>query len=101
MKNLSTLLSVLSLIGVGILFYLHFSTGKNPEKQAVSVSPKGDGNFRIAYFDIDSLQEKYEYFKDASGQIKSKEASLTAQLNSLENSFQKTIERSYRRRALR
>lgn len=52
---------------------------------------KESNDFRMAYFDIDSLQEKYEYFKDVSGQIKTKEANITAQLNSLQDSYQKRL----------
>ncbi len=45
----------------------------------------------MAYFDIDSLQEKYEYFKDASGDLKTKEASLSSQIEGLQTSYQKRL----------
>ena len=92
MKHISTILSVLALIGVGVLFYLHFSAGKKSEKPSTQAAAKdNEREFRIAYFDIDSLQEKYEYFKDASGEIRAKESSVTSQLNALQDSYQKRV----------
>lgn len=91
MKNISTYLSLLSLVLVGVLFYLHFSSVKHPLNAEVRASAGGPEHFKIAYFDIDSLQSRYEYFKDVSGQVKTKEASITAQLNSLQDSYQKRI----------
>jgi outer membrane protein len=91
MKNVSTLLSLLALVGVGVLFYLYFSQQKKSEKPVVKTVNHADGDFRIAYFDIDSLQDKYEYFKDASVEIKTKESSVNSQLNALQDSYQKRV----------
>lgn len=91
MKQISTFISVLALIGVGVLFYLHFSRNEKKAKPAVQQVGQQKTDFRIAYFDIDSLQEKYKYFQDVTGKIKSKEANVTSQLNSLQDSYQKRL----------
>lgn len=92
MKQISTYLSILALIGVAVLFYLHFSQARPVAKQQqATAAGKERGDFRIAYFDIDSLQEKYEYFRDVTGQMKTKEANVTSQLNSLQQSYQKRL----------
>ena len=97
MKNASLVLNIVLLVAVAVLFYLHFSSNKKVETTKVASSQsnsKGSvpaGDFRIAYFDIDSLQEKYEYFKDVSADIKTKEASVTSQLNSLQETYQKRM----------
>lgn len=92
MKQISILLSVLALIGVGILFYLQFSGNKKTNKSSSGSAVKaGKGEFKMAYFDIDSLQEKYEYFKDVSGEVKSKEAEVTSQLTSMQENYQKRL----------
>ncbi len=36
MKNISTILSILALVLIGVLFYLHFSSGEKPKKAAVT-----------------------------------------------------------------
>lgn len=91
MRNISTYLSILALVAVGVLYYLHFKGEKKTVKQNSGVVSKGSNNFRIAYFDIDSLQEKYEYFKDVSGQMKNKEATMSSQMDALQNSYQKRL----------
>ena len=92
MKNISTFLSLLSLVLIGVLFYLHFSQKPVAKPAAVQATKSGSGNdFRIAYFDIDSLQAHFEYFKQVSNEMKAKENAMTVELRSLENSYQKKI----------
>jgi outer membrane protein len=91
MKNISTILSILALVLIAVLFYLHFSQGAVPKKAPVTADKNASNNFAIAYFDIDSLQEHYEYFKDVSGDIKKKENAMNAELNDLTNKYQRTI----------
>ncbi|HUQ64579.1 MAG TPA: OmpH family outer membrane protein [Flavitalea sp.] len=91
MRNISTYLSILALIAVGFLYYLHFKGEKKSEARSSGNVHSGSSNFRMAYFDIDSLQEKYEYFKDVSGQMKQKEANLTSQMDALQNNYQKRL----------
>lgn len=91
MRNISTYLSILALLGVGVLYYLQFSGHKKSDGQKISKVSREGNNFRMAYFDIDSLQEKYDYFKDMSGEMKTKEANVETQLSALQNSFQKRL----------
>lgn len=93
MKNISTILSVLALALIAVLFYLHFSKGGATPKTAVTTDKSADKNFAIAYFDIDSLQEHYEYFKDVSGDMKKKESAMNAELSDLTNKYQRTIKK--------
>jgi len=73
MRHIATYLSLLALIGVGVLFYFHFSDKKTPGARTINKVSRTGNEFRIAYFDIDSLQEKYNYFQDVSGEMKRKE----------------------------
>ena len=91
MRHISTYLSILALVAVGILYYLHFKQEKKSVASTSRSVKAGKNDFRIAYFDIDSLQEKYEYFKDVSGQMKAKEANLTSQMDALQNTYQKRL----------
>jgi outer membrane protein len=92
MKNISTVLSILSLVLIGVLFYLHFS--QKPTVKTVSAptsKTEPATGFRIAYFDIDSLQTHFDYFKKVSNEMKARENAMTVELRSLENSYQKKI----------
>jgi outer membrane protein len=91
MKNISTILSVLALVLIGVLFYFQFAKGEKKNKAAVTAEKNGPSSFSVAYFDIDSLQEHYEYFKDISGDIKKKEGAMNAELSDLNARNQRTI----------
>ncbi len=89
MKQISTILSSLALIGVAALFYLHFSHTEQLKKQLATVKSGGDSiHFRVAYFDIDSLQKDYKKFKDAEDELKTKEDAAKRELANLNNSYQ-------------
>ncbi|HSB91781.1 MAG TPA: OmpH family outer membrane protein [Flavitalea sp.] len=91
MKNISTFLSIIALVLVGILYYLHFSSKDNSHKVPGERSNRDSSNFRIAYFDIDSLQEHYQYFKDVSNDMKSKENAMASELSGMQATYQKKI----------
>ncbi|MFT3827379.1 MAG: OmpH family outer membrane protein [Chitinophagaceae bacterium] len=91
MRNISTVLSVIALVLVGVLFYLHFSTPKEAQKGVPAAGADKQNSFKIAYFDIDSLQEHYDYYNDALEQMKKHESSAGAELQDLKNKFQRRI----------
>ena len=91
MKHLSTVLSVLALVLIGVLFFLHFNHQEKISKISSESVRSDSSDFRIAYFDIDSLQTHYEYFKDVSNQIKAKENAMTSELSGMQSSFQKKM----------
>ena len=91
MKHLSTLLGVISLILIAVLFYLHFSQKPVVKTTSPSIAKTESANFRIAYFDIDSLQTHFDYFKKVSNEMKARENAMTVELRTLENSYQKKI----------
>jgi len=91
MKNIAVILSVLALVLVGVLFYLHFTHNEKLKHIAVSPVKQDSTHFKIAYFDIDSLQTHYVYFKDASDRMKKKENAMVSELSTMERSYQNKI----------
>lgn len=93
MKNISTL-SVVALVFVVALFGCQSSGQKNASNAgpAASEPAAGGSSFRIAYFDMDSLEAHYDHFKDAQGQVKAKENSMNMELSSLDRKNQKQLE---------
>jgi outer membrane protein len=68
MNRLMVISNIVLLGLVGVLFFLHFN-GKKPGVAAASVSKGAAVNgaaagFSIAYFDIDSITNNYQYCKD-------------------------------------
>jgi outer membrane protein len=92
MKQISLVLSIVAVSISGVLLFLHLK-GNDPVKEVIA-SPApvtGSNNFKIAYFELDSLQNNYQYFKDALNTLKGKEESMNSELASLEKSYQKKI----------
>ncbi|GAA4466100.1 hypothetical protein GCM10023093_19560 [Nemorincola caseinilytica] len=78
MKNLATILSVLSFIGVLALAGMHFSQKEKPAKETAPVATTGGSN--IAYVDIDSLEAKYDLLKTRSEDFKKRQAQMENEL---------------------
>lgn len=83
---------LLALLLTGVLFYVIYH---KPPPQPVVISNTGNtaaaNNFRLAYFNLDSLESHYQYFKDVLDQVKSKENEMNAELSGMEKSYQKKI----------
>jgi outer membrane protein len=98
MKQLSIALNVLLLILVGILFYLHFQGNSKPAikevpatgRNVISENPVTPSS-KIGYFEMDSLQANYNYFKDALNHLKEKERVMNTELNSMEKEYQRKV----------
>ncbi len=81
MKNLSTVLSALALIGVLVLFGLHFSGNKgNGGGSTGSASTVVNGNGRIAFVNIDTLEANYTYLKNKKAEFEKRQDAVKAEL---------------------
>jgi outer membrane protein len=94
MKNALLALNVLLVIAVATLFFLYFSK-KAPQMGAAlsnnNPAPSGQ-TFRIAFFEMDSVENNYNYFKDVRNQFRAKEQQLNADLQELKNRYNKMYE---------
>ena len=94
MKNGMLVLNLVLLIAVVILFYLHFSTGnsssaKTPTtKQQASTSQQ---NFKIAYFEMDSLEASFSMVKDVKAELGKREDAVNGELSGMEKRYQNKI----------
>jgi len=78
MKNLATVLSILSFIGVLVLGAMHFSQKETPAKIVAPVT--ASGGTTIAYVDIDTLESKYELLKTKSEDFKKRQGQMENEL---------------------
>lgn len=98
-KNLSMnrgllILNVVLLLAVCVLFYLHFSGTKKTEKKAVTQSasssaPKSE--FRIAYFEMDSIENSFSMVKDVKNELGREEDRMNGEMASLEKNYRNKI----------
>lgn len=92
MRNILLVLNIILLMAVGVLFYLHFSS-----KSSTTALHTSGGNHhnnstcRIAYFDLDSLENQYEYFKETRNYLRGKEEQITKTLNAMRNDYIKQV----------
>lgn len=88
MKNFTIGLNVVLVIAVAVLFYLQFSSGsKDGKVSAAGTKEVPQGDFKIAYFEIDSIEAHFDYYKEVSNSIQSKAQENSKQLNQLKQTF--------------
>ena len=92
MKYISTILSVVAIALVIGVFVSQSRQIDELKKSAQGEKKSSGSGFKIAYFDMDSLEAHYQEFKDAQAQVKEQESQMTQELSSLDRSNQKKIE---------
>jgi outer membrane protein len=88
MKNLSLILNAVLLVAVGVLFYLHFSTGHPLEVKSSAINP---GDLQIAYINSDSVLKHYEYLKVNRVQLEDKTKRMDADYRNRATGLQNEI----------
>ena len=100
MKQVSLIINIVLIAAVAILFYLYSSLKKNVETlgmpaqttgvQPLTTLPAGANlkESKIAYINIDSLDYNYQYIIDNSKEIRSRQAAMEAQYQSMVAKFQ-------------
>jgi outer membrane protein len=89
MKNFLLPLNIILALAVAVLFYLHFN--QKPAKVEVksttgSTDSLVQNELKIAYVDLDSIQENYNYYKEKMDDFDRKKEGADRDLN---NAFQK------------
>jgi hypothetical protein len=64
MKNIAAGINIVLAIAVAILFYFQFAPKKTENTAPGSSKNLPEGSFKIAYFESDSFQNNFEYFKE-------------------------------------
>lgn len=89
MKNGLLYLNILLLILVGVLFYWHFSSKNKPvasdKLQIVSGSTNND--FRIAYFELDTITNSFAMVKDIEKELNKEEDKMNAEMNQWQKKY--------------
>ncbi len=91
MRNMTMIPGVLALLLTGVLFYLIYHRPENSQATVHGSSGAPATSFRIAYFNLDSMEAHYDYFKDVLDQVKGKEKEMNSELSGMEKGYQKKI----------
>jgi outer membrane protein len=92
MKNLSLILNGILIVAVGVLFFLHFTSGPRAKKSRGSDSLQAVTGVPIVFINIDTLLNHYDYFADLQDEIVNKQSELEAQLNSRTRTYEKNAQ---------
>lgn len=90
MKNGILILNAVLLVLVAVLFYLHFSSNdKRSVKKSDTKTTQSPTtpDFKIAYFEMDSLESSFEMVKDVKSELGKKEESINGELERLERTY--------------
>ena len=98
MKNFSIVLNLVLLAAVGVLFYFQFKTPKTGQVQRVVSDTASPGSFKIVYFEMDSLDNKYEYLKEVRELLRRKEAQMSSEMTQMQTRFSNKI-KDYQQKA--
>ncbi|HEX5654912.1 MAG TPA: OmpH family outer membrane protein [Chitinophagaceae bacterium] len=91
MKNGLLIWNVLLTVVAGYLLILHFRPGKthaSPSQQVHNDTFSVNKDFRIAYFEMDSVEANFEMVKDVKAELSKKEDAITVELDGLSRRFQ-------------
>ena len=87
MKNFTLGLNIVLVAAVAILFYLHFASPATSIVSPAGTKAVPNGSFRIAYFETDSIQNQFEYFKEISGELQTKDQANAKILSDMKTTF--------------
>ncbi len=99
MKSGILIFNGILLVLIGILFYLHFSSTPGGKTQTAGVKGSSEGSanaseeFKIAYFEMDSLEASFSMVKDVKDELSRKEDAVTSELRRMEKNYQDKLGR--------
>ena len=80
MKKGTIIFNVFVVVALIVLFALHFCPRYNCSKQTQCVAQVPKGSFKIAYFDMDSVQANYVFYKEVAKELTESEQKKRADL---------------------
>ncbi len=93
MKNGLLIWNVLLTLLVGYLLFLHFGKkGNDSKKGNSSARDTASSAFRIAYFEMDSVENNFSMVKDVKAEISKKDEEYSSSLSRLDQTYQKRVQ---------
>lgn len=87
MKNFLLSLNIILFGAVAYLYYQHFSNSSNSTKEEKQNKEIAASSLKIAYFDLDSLENHYDYFKEVRDYLKGRNDAMEGELNKMRNQY--------------
>jgi len=90
MKNFLLVINIVLICLVGYLYYLHFHSNNKTTTHVEQNNFHGEmkGGFRVAYIDMDSLQNNYGYYKKIKSEFERKQAAANTEIGGMQKKYQ-------------
>ena len=90
MKNILLVVNVVLIVLVGVLYYLYFNSNKHSADRPVAAIAAHNDNVgaKVAYIDLDSLQNNYAYYKKIKEAFEKKQESANNEITALQKKYQ-------------
>ena len=90
MKNVLLIINIIFLCLVGYLYYLHFQSKSDKVVTGAKSFEKidFDGKCKVAYIDLDSLQNNYSYYKKIKADFDRKQSSANDEIVAMQKKYQ-------------
>src|SRR5215471_97292 len=87
MNKISLLLNVILIAAVGYLYYEHYHYANEDLQTHANERAAAVNSFKIAYFELDSVENNYEYVQKVNDDLMKKDQTNAQQLNKLKNNY--------------
>jgi outer membrane protein len=91
MKNFLLILNIVILALVGFLYYLYFHNNKNTavaQVRSASAANSDAGSAKVAYIDLDSLQNNYSYYQKIKADFERKQSAANDEITAMQKKYQ-------------
>jgi len=95
MKNFNNIALAVLALAVAVLFFLQLGGNSGKKGAAASTGTDSSGVSvagRIAYFEMDSIEQEYLYIKEVQSKLKQREQVMTAELQGMRNGYMGRIQ---------
>lgn len=97
MKSGTIIFNAIVLVLIGILFYLHFAANGNTKSAQAAVKPTSatvaNNGFKIAYFEMDSLENSFAMVKDVKAELARKEDGVNDEVARMERNYKEKLQK--------
>jgi outer membrane protein len=87
MNRVLLALNIVFLLALAYLYYAFFSETKFAQPLKTTADSTGKANFKIAYFDMDTLEKNYTYAKETRDYLNGRNEAMNAKLNKIRNDY--------------
>lgn len=90
MKNVLLIINIVLICLVGYLYYLHFNAAKKPEMHLSHINRGSEliESSKVAYIDLDSLQNNYTYYKKIKADFERKQSAANEEIGGMQKKYQ-------------